>query len=102
MRNSLSIAMLLIYYLLTTLLPTANSGFACLENPCVHGVCIDDLNSTYLCYCIDGYTGVHCQTNWNECWSNPCHNGATCIDGIAMFNCSCPLGFTGKTMVQYL
>ncbi|XP_045472679.1 protein eyes shut [Harmonia axyridis] len=81
--------------IISILVPSANSGFACLENPCVHGICVDDLNSTYLCYCIDGYTGIHCQTNWNECWSNPCQHGATCIDGIAMFNCSCPPGFTG-------
>ncbi|XP_056641948.1 protein eyes shut [Diorhabda sublineata] len=72
------------------------NGFACLSNPCVHGVCLDDLNSTYFCYCIDGYTGIQCQTNWNECWSSPCRNGGVCIDGIAMFNCSCPPGYSGK------
>lgn len=72
------------------------TGFSCLSNPCVHGVCLDDLNSTYFCYCIDGYTGVQCQTNWNECWSDPCQNGGTCIDGIAKFNCSCPSGFVGN------
>ncbi|KAJ8920609.1 hypothetical protein NQ315_004748 [Exocentrus adspersus] len=71
------------------------NGFACLSNPCVHGVCMDDLNSTYFCYCIDGYTGIQCQTNWNECWSSPCQNGGICVDGIAMFNCSCPPGFAG-------
>ncbi|CAH1977391.1 unnamed protein product [Acanthoscelides obtectus] len=86
--------------LLSTLLillapPTALSGFSCLSNPCVHGVCIDDLNSTYFCYCIDGYTGAQCQTNWNECWSSPCLNGGVCIDGIAMFYCSCAPGYTG-------
>ncbi|KAJ8974428.1 hypothetical protein NQ317_019280 [Molorchus minor] len=77
------------------LVPGVWNGFACLSNPCVHGVCVDDLNSTYFCYCIDGYTGIQCQTNWNECWSSPCRNGGTCIDGIAMFNCSCPPGYAG-------
>ncbi|XP_053692498.1 protein eyes shut [Sabethes cyaneus] len=71
------------------------AGFACLSNPCVYGVCIDDLNSTYSCYCIDGYTGTHCQTNWDECWSSPCRNGGTCIDGIAAYNCTCRDGFVG-------
>uniref|UniRef100_A0A6P7FAR9 Protein eyes shut n=1 Tax=Diabrotica virgifera virgifera TaxID=50390 RepID=A0A6P7FAR9_DIAVI len=75
--------------------PGVHNGFACLSNPCVHGVCLDDLNSTYFCYCIDGYTGIQCQTNWNECWSSPCKNGGVCIDGIAMFNCSCPAGYSG-------
>ncbi|CAG9099918.1 unnamed protein product [Plutella xylostella] len=51
--------------------------------------------STYSCYCVDGYTGVQCQTNWDECWSAPCENGGTCIDGIASYNCSCPEGFIG-------
>ncbi|PSN38460.1 hypothetical protein C0J52_15614 [Blattella germanica] len=78
------------------------AGFACLSNPCVYGICIDDLNSTYTCYCIDGYTGVQCQTNWDECWSSPCLNGGTCIDGVAAFNCSCPDGFTGETCEENL
>ncbi|RZC32093.1 eyes shut [Asbolus verrucosus] len=72
------------------------SGLACLSNPCIHGVCLDDLNSTYFCYCIDGYTGIQCQTNWNECWSSPCQNGGACVDGVAAFNCSCPPGFVGE------
>ncbi|XP_036329923.1 dual specificity protein kinase shkD-like [Rhagoletis pomonella] len=73
------------------------AGFACLSNPCVFGVCIDGLNSSsYSCYCIDGYTGIQCQTNWDECWSGPCQNGGTCIDGVAYYNCTCPDGFTGK------
>ncbi|KAI5704103.1 hypothetical protein M8J75_002023 [Diaphorina citri] len=75
----------------------AEAGFACLSNPCLYGICIDELNSSYTCYCIDGYTGVHCQTNWDECWSNPCHNGGSCIDGIAAYNCSCPPGYTGPS-----
>ncbi|XP_076253721.1 eyes shut [Rhynchophorus ferrugineus] len=71
------------------------NGFACLSNPCLHGVCLDDLNSTYFCYCIDGYTGLQCQTNWNDCWSSPCQNGGVCVDGIASFNCTCPAGYVG-------
>lgn len=51
---------------------------------------------SYKCYCIDGYTGVNCEINSNECWSNPCLNGGTCIDGIANFNCICLEGFTGS------
>ncbi|ENN73661.1 hypothetical protein YQE_09739, partial [Dendroctonus ponderosae] len=83
--------------LLVTLVaaPSARGGFACLSNPCLHGVCMDDLNSTYFCYCIDGYTGLQCQTNWNDCWSAPCQNGGMCVDGIAGFNCTCPTGYVG-------
>ncbi|CAG9823468.1 unnamed protein product [Phaedon cochleariae] len=78
-------------------LPTTRTGFACVNNPCIHGVCLDDLNSTYFCYCIDGYTGIQCQTNWNECWSSPCRNGGVCLDGIATFECTCPAGYTGRS-----
>lgn len=52
--------------------------------------------SSYSCYCIDGYTGIQCQTNWDECWSGPCQNGGTCVDGVAYYNCTCPEGFSGK------
>ncbi|KAI8427603.1 hypothetical protein MSG28_002096 [Choristoneura fumiferana] len=100
--RALQVAWLL---LATTQLVTG--GIACLGNPCLHGICIDDVNrmfnyrfdiltiSTYSCYCVDGYTGVQCQTNWDECWSSPCLNGGTCLDGIASYNCSCPDGFIG-------
>ncbi len=50
----------------------------------------------YHCYCEDGYTGQHCETDWDECWSDPCLNGGTCIDQVADFNCSCAPGFRGK------
>ncbi|KAH8419353.1 hypothetical protein KR222_006509, partial [Zaprionus bogoriensis] len=50
--------------------------------------------SSYSCYCIDGYTGIQCQTNWDECWSGPCQNGGTCVDGVAYYNCTCPEGFS--------
>ncbi|XP_050527265.1 protein eyes shut isoform X2 [Daktulosphaira vitifoliae] len=67
----------------------------CSSSPCVYGICVDHINSTYTCYCMNGYTGVRCQTNWDECWSSPCNNGGMCVDGIADYNCTCPDGYTG-------
>uniref|UniRef100_A0A1A9WEZ1 EGF-like domain-containing protein n=1 Tax=Glossina brevipalpis TaxID=37001 RepID=A0A1A9WEZ1_9MUSC len=55
-------------------------------------------HNSYSCYCIDGYTGIQCQTNWDECWSGPCQNGGTCIDGVAYYNCTCPDGFSGTLL----
>ncbi|KAL7020907.1 hypothetical protein ACKWTF_011674 [Chironomus riparius] len=74
----------------------------CASNPCIFGVCIDEINGTYSCYCIDGYTGKQCQTNWDECWSMPCLNGGTCIDGVAAYNCTCPEGFNGVNCEENL
>ncbi|XP_065164400.1 protein eyes shut [Atheta coriaria] len=93
---------LLTFVSLFSYLNFTDGGFACLSNPCVHGVCLDDLNTTYSCYCIDGYTGIQCQTNWDECWSNPCQNGGLCQDGIAAFNCTCPSGFAGDLCEENL
>ncbi|TDG47803.1 hypothetical protein AWZ03_005757 [Drosophila navojoa] len=88
--------LLLTLCLSLSLVCSSQAGFACLSNPCVFGVCIDGLNSSYSCYCIDGYTGIQCQTNWDECWSGPCQNGGTCVDGVAYYNCTCPEGFSGS------
>lgn len=79
----------------------SRAGLACLSNPCLYGICLDDANSTFLCYCIDGYTGFLCQTNWDECWSNPCLNGGICIDGIAQYNCTCPQGYQGNKTASH-
>ncbi|XP_047473823.1 protein eyes shut-like [Penaeus chinensis] len=73
-----------------------NGGFSCVSRPCVHGICVDHLNSSYSCFCTDGYTGLQCQTDWDECWSAPCRNGATCLDQVAALICVCPSGYTGE------
>ena len=34
----------------------------CVSTPCVNGgTCVDQVNG-YMCNCIPGYTGIHCQT----------------------------------------
>ncbi|KAL0099779.1 hypothetical protein PUN28_019889 [Cardiocondyla obscurior] len=75
-------------------------GSDCSGDPCMYGICLDNENSTYSCYCIDGYTGINCEINWDECWSDPCLNGGTCNDGVAAYNCSCPDGFIGVNCEQ--
>ena len=58
---------------------------------------ISHFRTGYHCYCEDGFTGTHCQTDWDECWSAPCANGATCVDLVADFNCTCTPGFRGQS-----
>ncbi|XP_015607735.1 protein eyes shut [Cephus cinctus] len=85
---------------LTALTLAISSGLRCSNEPCMYGICLDDTNSSYSCYCIDGYTGINCDINWDDCWSNPCLNGGTCNDAVATYNCSCADGFVGVNCEQ--
>ncbi|XP_025993622.2 protein eyes shut [Solenopsis invicta] len=85
---------------LSTAITVFALGSDCSGDPCMYGICLDNENSTYSCYCIDGYTGINCEINWDECWSDPCLNGGTCNDGVAAYNCTCPDGFIGVNCEQ--
>ncbi|XP_039629002.1 EGF-like repeat and discoidin I-like domain-containing protein 3 isoform X3 [Polypterus senegalus] len=76
----------------------------CNPNPCHNnGECEEmsgprrgDVFSEYICRCQDGYTGVHCQNNVNECLTQPCKNGGMCQDLDGEYSCKCPSPFMGK------
>ncbi|XP_054724832.1 protein eyes shut homolog [Uloborus diversus] len=68
---------------------------ACAMQPCVHGICMENISGGYQCFCQNGYTGLNCQTNFDDCRSEPCVNGGSCIDGIDGFTCVCGQGYTG-------
>jgi len=39
--------------------------------------------------CDEGYTGVNCSEEINQCDDNPCQNGGTCLGGIGNYSCQC-------------
>ena len=43
----------------------------------------------------EGYEGVFCEVNTDECSSNPCFNNGKCKDKINTFDCECPTGESG-------
>lgn len=69
---------------------------SCATQPCVHGVCSDTATGGHRCFCQSGFTGLSCQTNYNDCRSNPCLNGGSCLDGVDKFICICEQGYTGR------
>ncbi|KAL3858358.1 hypothetical protein ACJMK2_012951, partial [Sinanodonta woodiana] len=58
---------------------------------CSHGTFINDR-----CICDDGYTGLCCSTDIDECASTPCQHGGSCVDGVNRYHCTCVAGFTGS------
>lgn len=66
-----------------------------LLSPCQNqGVCVDEVNG-YRCQCLQGYTGVNCEVNIDDCVSQPCLNGGQCMDDVSGYVCQCGPGYTG-------
>ena len=67
-----------------------------------NGVCKERLGGGFLCICDNGWKGVHCDENIDDCRQNQCAHGAECVDTLADFECICMAGWTGKTCNQGL
>lgn len=68
----------------------------CASNPCWNGGTCTQTASQYICECVPGYTGLHCQFDENECESNPCSDGRVCADRVNGYECVCEEGYTGE------
>uniref|UniRef100_A0A3Q3J494 EGF-like domain-containing protein n=1 Tax=Monopterus albus TaxID=43700 RepID=A0A3Q3J494_MONAL len=69
------------------------------RSPCKNGGLCEDADgfaAELTCRCLAGFTGLHCETDLDDCLMKPCANGATCLDGVNHFSCLCPAGFTGR------
>lgn len=60
------------------------------------GRCISQPSGNFTCICNEGFSGIYCHENINDCISNPCRNGGTCIDKVNSFQCFCPDGWEGR------
>ncbi|XP_048737006.2 sushi, von Willebrand factor type A, EGF and pentraxin domain-containing protein 1-like isoform X2 [Ostrea edulis] len=80
----------------STAVPSACDGSnQCDPNPCNGHPCVDETNS-FVCNCMNGFTGNTCQTKPNFCTGTPCVNSGTCQSNESNFTCICPTGYLGK------
>lgn len=65
-------------------------------NTCQNGGTCSNLPGSYVCVCVNGWSGPDCSENIDDCATAACSPGSTCIDRVASFICLCPHGKTGK------
>ena len=67
-------------------------------SPCQHGATCHNQQGGYLCVCVNGWTGVNCEINIDDCAERLCFNGGTCHDRVGSYYCECPPGKTGMQL----
>lgn len=76
----------------------------CLTQPglCKNGATCNNQPGSYLCICVNGWTGKDCSINIDDCKSQPCYNGGTCHDRVGYYHCQCPRGKTGMCITLFI
>ena len=59
-----------------------------------HGLTCSQHRDRYQCVCQSGFTGLNCESEFDECTSNPCIYGVCSSLGDEYF-CECYVGFKG-------
>ena len=68
----------------------------CINTTCSNAEsCIQEVTEEITCMCEEGWTGINCSENINDCTESSCSNGGSCEDELNGFNCSCPPAWTG-------
>ncbi|XP_060568832.1 uncharacterized protein LOC132727392 [Ruditapes philippinarum] len=88
--------------------PTKYTGDGCqtlvdycgMTNPCKNDAMCSVTNTGYTCTCKDGYEGINCENEVNDCPGETCPNGGTCFDGVNTYYCRCPLRKTGTNCLK--
>ncbi|KAL3846878.1 hypothetical protein ACJMK2_017830 [Sinanodonta woodiana] len=62
---------------------------------CINGIC-EVAEGETKCKCANGWTGLNCSEDIDECSSNPCHSGTCYNNKYGEYLCICNPGWTGK------
>lgn len=60
-----------------------------------YGICNNSIGG-FLCDCFNGFIGLKCEINIDECLLSLCFNNVICIDRIGDFSCLCFFYFDGE------
>ncbi|XP_038051060.1 protein eyes shut homolog isoform X2 [Patiria miniata] len=76
--------------------PAVTARDNCDPNPCMNGGSCEDGTNSYVCTCVEGFTGNDCEIDIDDCDPDPCMNGGACQNGVNSYTCTCVEGFTGS------
>jgi hypothetical protein len=70
---------------------SAKNGSSYPKYPCQDPHRADNFDKYYDCQCQPGYTGLHCESDIDECLSSPCTEPHVCYNHINGYACDCPV-----------
>lgn len=68
----------------------------CKSSPCNNNAACENTIGSYVCKCLPGYEGKHCELDVDECQSSPCLHNGTCQNTVGSYLCHCTGGYEGQ------